>query len=218
MIAGLTRPDSGKIELNQKDVTTLPPQARGTGFVFQNYSLFRHMTVAENIEFGLKIRKASSSDRRRRRDELLDLVGLGGLGNRLCASIVRRTTTACRTSASTCLSAICYSLDEPFGALDVKIRAQLRRTLKEIQRRLKVTTILVTHDQEEAFELADRIGVIDRGNLIEVDKPESLYHTPRTEFAAQFIGGKNVLIGRVDGGVIQLARLHCQFLRILQNS
>ncbi len=204
MIAGLTRPDSGKIELNQKDVTTLPPQARGTGFVFQNYSLFKHMTVAENIEFGLKIRKASSSDRRRRRDELLDLVGLGGLGNRFAHQLSGGQQQRVALARALAYQPSVLLLDEPFGALDVKIRGQLRRTLKDIQRRLKVTTILVTHDQEEAFELADRIGVIDRGNLIEVDKPESLYHTPRTEFAAHFIGGKNVLIGRVDGGAIQL--------------
>jgi sulfate transport system ATP-binding protein len=204
MIAGLTRPDSGTIELNQKDVTTLPPQARGTGFVFQNYSLFRHMTVAGNIEFGLKIRKASSSDRRRRRDELLDLVGLGGLGNRFAHQLSGGQQQRVALARALAYQPSVLLLDEPFGALDVKIRSQLRRTLKDIQRRLKVTTILVTHDQEEAFELADRIGVIDRGNLIEVDTPESLYHRPRTEFAANFIGGKNVLIGRVDGGVIQL--------------
>jgi sulfate transport system ATP-binding protein len=204
MIAGLTRPDSGRIELNQKDVTALPPQARGTGFVFQNYSLFRHMTVAENIEFGLKIRKASSSDRRRRRDELLDLVGLGGLGNRYAHQLSGGQQQRVALARALAYQPSVLLLDEPFGALDVKIRSQLRRTLKDIQRRLKVTTILVTHDQEEAFELADRIGVIDRGNLIEVDTPEALYHTPRTEFAANFIGGKNVLIGRVDGGAIQL--------------
>lgn len=204
MIAGLTRPDGGTIELNQKDVTALPPQARGTGFVFQNYSLFRHMTVAENIEFGLRIRKVSSDERRRRLDELLDLVGLGGLGNRFAHQLSGGQQQRVALARALAYQPSVLLLDEPFGALDVKIRSQLRRTLKDIQQRLKVTTILVTHDQEEAFELADRIGVIDRGNLVEVDTPEVLYHRPRTEFAANFIGGKNVLIGRVESGVIQL--------------
>jgi ABC-type Fe3+/spermidine/putrescine transport system ATPase subunit/nucleotide-binding universal stress UspA family protein len=204
MIAGLTRPDHGTIELNKKDVTTLPPQARGTGFVFQNYSLFRHMTVSENIEFGLRIRRVSASQRRQRLDELLDLVGLAGLGNRFAHQLSGGQQQRVAIARALAYQPSVLLLDEPFGALDVKIRSQLRRTLKDIQQRLKVTTILVTHDQEEAFELADRIGVINRGNLVEVDTPEALYHRPRTEFAASFIGGKNVLIGRVEDGVIEL--------------
>ncbi|MCI0615841.1 ATP-binding cassette domain-containing protein [bacterium] len=204
MIAGLTRPDHGTIELNKKDVTALPPQARGTGFVFQNYSLFRHMTVSENIEFGLRIRRVSAAQRRQRLDELLDLVGLAGLGNRFAHQLSGGQQQRVALARALAYKPSVLLLDEPFGALDVKIRSQLRRTLKDIQQRLKVTTILVTHDQEEAFELADRIGVINRGNLVEVDTPEALYHQPRTEFAASFIGGKNVLIGRVEGGVIEL--------------
>lgn len=205
MIAGLTRPDHGTVELNKKNVTTSPPQARGTGFVFQNYSLFRHMTVSENIEFGLSIRRVPVAQRRRRLDELLDLVGLAGLGNRFAHQLSGGQQQRVALARALAYQPSVLLLDEPFGALDVKIRGQLRRTLKDIQQRLKVTTILVTHDQEEAFELADRIGVIDRGNLVEVDTPEALYHRPRTEFAASFIGGKNVLIGRVvEGGVIEL--------------
>ncbi len=204
MIAGLTTPDAGKIVLNGRDVTYLPPQARGTGFVFQNYSIFRHMTVLENVEFGLRIRKTKSSERRRRAEELLDLVGLAGLGvrypNQLSGGQQQRVALA---------RALAYQptvllLDEPFGALDVKIRAQLRVSLKEIQRQLKITTILVTHDQEEAFELADRIGVMDTGRLIEVGAAETLYYQPDTEFTATFIGGGNVLVGRKEGNWIRL--------------
>jgi ABC-type Fe3+/spermidine/putrescine transport system ATPase subunit/nucleotide-binding universal stress UspA family protein len=204
MIAGLSRADSGKIELNGKDVTLLPAQQRDTGFVFQNYSLFRHMSVAENIEFGLKIRKVNSSERRHRRDELLDLVGLGGLGNRYAHQLSGGQQQRVALARALAYNPSVLLLDEPFGALDVKIRTQLRKNLKEIQERLKLTTILVTHDQEEAFELGDRIGVIDRGNLIEVGAPEDLYHRPRTDFVANFIGGKNVLIGRVEEGGIRL--------------
>ena len=204
MIGGLTLPDNGKIELNGKDVTSLPPQQRGVGFVFQNYSLFRHMTVADNIEFGLKVRKVPAPKRRSRREELLDLVGLGGLGNRLPQQLSGGQQQRVALARALAYNPEVLLLDEPFGALDVKIRHRLRKNLKDIQEKLKLTTILVTHDQEEAFELADRIGVTDRGNLIEVGTPEQLYHRPHTEYAANFVGGKNVLIGRVEGGVIKL--------------
>ncbi|HSE41349.1 MAG TPA: ABC transporter ATP-binding protein, partial [Acidobacteriota bacterium] len=204
MIAGLTLPDEGKVELNGKDVTSWPPQQRGAGFVFQNYSLFRHMNVADNIEFGLKVRKVPPAERRRRRDELLDLVGLGGLGNRLPQQLSGGQQQRVALARALAYNPDVLLLDEPFGALDVKIRHRLRRNLKDIQEELKLTTILVTHDQEEAFELASKIGVMDRGNLIEVGTPKKLYHNPQTEYTANFVGGKNVLIGRVEGGVIRL--------------
>ncbi|MCI0417529.1 ATP-binding cassette domain-containing protein [bacterium] len=204
MIAGLTRPDAGTIEINEKNVTSLPAQQRGAGFVFQNYSLFRHMTVADNVEFGLKVRKVSPAERRSRRDDLLDLVGLGGLGNRFPHQLSGGQQQRVALARALAYNPAVLLLDEPFGALDVKIRGRLRKNLKDIHRQLKLTTILVTHDQEEAFELADRIGVTDRGNLIEIGTPEELYHRPRTEYTANFVGGKNVLIGRVEGGVIRL--------------
>lgn len=204
MIAGLTRPQSGAIELNGKDVTTLPPQSRGVGFVFQNYSIFRHMNVADNVEFGLRVRKVPAAQRAKRREELLDLVGLGGLGRRFAHQLSGGQQQRVAIARSLAYEPSVLLLDEPFGALDVKIRGQLRANLREIQQRLKLTTILVTHDQEEAFELADRIGVMERGNLIETGTPQELYHRPRTEFAANFIGGKNVLVGRVNDGGIKL--------------
>jgi sulfate transport system ATP-binding protein len=199
IIAGLTQPNTGTIVLNGKDVTALPPQARGTGFVFQNYSIFRHMTAAENIQFGLRIRRIPGAQRRQRSEELLDLVGLAGLGARFPDQLSGGQQQRVALARALAYQPAVLLLDEPFGALDVKIRAQLRRTLKEIQRRLKVTTILVTHDQEEAFELADQIGVIERGSLIETGSPEDLYHRPRTEFVANFIGGSNVLTAQTHG-------------------
>jgi sulfate/thiosulfate transport system ATP-binding protein len=204
MIAGLTQPNAGTIVLNGKDVTWLPPQARGTGFVFQNYSIFRHMTAAENIEFGLRIRRIAAAERRQRSEELLDLVGLAGLGARFPDQLSGGQQQRVALARALAYQPAVLLLDEPFGALDVKIRAQLRRTLKGIQRRLKVTAILVTHDQEEAFELGDQIGVIERGSLIEVGRPEDLYHRPRTEFVANFIGGSNILRGRILGGRIEV--------------
>jgi sulfate transport system ATP-binding protein len=204
MIAGLTTPDAGTIELNGRDVTYLPPQARGTGFVFQNYSIFRHMTVLENVEFGLRIRKTKSNERRRRAEELLDLVGLAGLGARYPSQLSGGQQQRVALARALAYQPTVLLLDEPFGALDVKIRSQLRASLKEIQRQLKITTILVTHDQEEAFELADRIGVMDTGRLVEVGTSETLYHQPHTEFTATFIGGGNVLVGRKERDSIRL--------------
>ncbi len=198
MIAGLTQPDAGRILLHGRDVTSLPPQQRGTGFVFQNYSIFRHMSVADNIEFGLKIRKVPAAERARRREELLDMVGLAGLGGRYADQLSGGQRQRVALARALAYEPKVLLLDEPFGALDVKIRAQLRRNLKDIQERLRLTTVLVTHDQEEAFELADRIGVIDRGLLLEVGDPESLYHKPRTLFTATFLGAGVVLAGRVQ--------------------
>ncbi len=204
LIAGLLEPDEGRIELDGKDVTWLPPQARGVGFVFQNYSIFRHMTAAQNIEFGLRIRGVPKANRSQRVEELLELVGLSGLGARYPDQLSGGQQQRVALARALAYHPAVLLLDEPFGALDVKIRVQMRQSLKEIQRRLKVTTILVTHDQEEAFELGDRVGVIERGHLIEVGSPEALYHYPRTEFVATFIGGGNVLVGRAIAGQIQL--------------
>ncbi len=200
LIAGLALPDNGRIVLHGRDVTRLPPQRRGTGFVFQNYSIFRHMSVAENIEFGLKIRKMPPGERSRRRDELLELVGLTGLGARYAHQISGGQQQRVALARALAYEPNVLLLDEPFGALDVKIRAQLRRSLKQIQRQLGVTTIMVTHDQEEAFELADRIGVIERGRLLEIGDPESLYRRPQSAFVATFLGSGTVLTGRVTHG------------------
>ena len=184
LIAGLIMPDEGTIHLEGRDVTHVPTQERGVGFVFQNYSIFRHMTVAENIEFGLRIRGVKKSERADRRDELLDLVGLGGLGGRYESQISGGQQQRVALARALAYRPQVLLLDEPFGALDVKIRAQLRQSLKEIQRSLGVTTILVTHDQEEAFELGSRIGVVDRGRLLEVGTPDRLYERPSSLYVA----------------------------------
>ena len=204
MIAGLIQPDSGCIHLNGKDVTHLPPQKRGTGFVFQDYSIFKHMTISENVGFGLRIRGLPPHERKERTDELLDLVGLSGLGERYSSQLSGGQRQRVALARALAYKPAVLLLDEPFGALDVRIRSQLRRNLKEIQQRLSVTTMLVTHDQDEAFELADQIGIIDHGRLIEIGSPEKLYQQPENEFTATFIGGGNVLAGRKKGGQIRL--------------
>ncbi len=207
MIAGLNQPTSGRILLHGTEVTHLPPQKRGTGFVFQNYSIFRHMTVAQNIEFGLRIRKAPKEERTRRREQLLELVGLAGLGSRYAHELSGGQQQRVALARALVYEPNVLLLDEPFGALDVKIRTQLRRTLKEIQQRLGVTTILVTHDQEEAFELADRIGVLERGRLLDVGAGEALYARPRSLFAATFLGAGTVLAGRAEQGQARFGSL-----------
>ncbi|PYP82712.1 MAG: hypothetical protein DMF61_25605 [Blastocatellia bacterium AA13] len=196
LIAGLEPPDEGRIMLYGVDVTNLAPQERGAGFVFQNYALFRHMTVAENIEFGLKVHRVKSKERAKRRDELLDLVGLAGLGRRYAHQLSGGQQQRVALARALAHKPKVLLLDEPFGALDVKIRAQLRRSLRAVQQQLGLTTILVTHDQEEAFELADRIGVVERGRLLEIGPPESLYTGPRSLFVSTFLGAGNVLVGR----------------------
>lgn len=200
MIAGLTQPTQGRILLHGRDVTHLPPQERGTGFVFQNYSIFRHMTVSENIEFGLRIRKIPKEERIRRREQLLELAGLSGLGSRYAHQLSGGQQQRVALARALVYEPNVLLLDEPFGALDVKIRAQLRRILKEIQQRLAVTTILVTHDQEEAFELSDCIGVLERGRLLEVGPGEKLYSRPRSLFGATFLGAGTVVVGRAEKG------------------
>ncbi|MEK6288774.1 MAG: ATP-binding cassette domain-containing protein [Acidobacteriota bacterium] len=207
MIAGLNQPTSGRILLHGTDVTHLPPQKRGAGFVFQNYSIFRHMTVAENIEFGLRIRKTPREERTRRREQLLELVGLAGMGGRYAHQLSGGQQQRVALARALVYEPNVLLLDEPFGALDVKIRSQLRRSLKEIQQRLGVATILVTHDQEEAFELADRIGVLERGRLLEVGASEALYARPRSLFAATFLGAGTVLVGRAEQGQARFGSL-----------
>jgi sulfate transport system ATP-binding protein len=195
MIAGLSEMDSGRVLLNGRDVTGLPPQKRGVGFVFQHYALFRSMTVAENVEFALEVRKVKKGDRARRSEELLELVGLAGLGNRLPRQLSGGQQQRVALARALAHQPEILLLDEPFGALDARIRAELRRTIRAIQKELRVATIFVTHDQDEAFELADRIGVLHLGRLLEVGPPRELYLRPQTEFVATFLGTANLMVG-----------------------
>ncbi len=197
LIAGLTGVDRGRVLLHGRDVTYLPTQQRRVGFVFQNYALFQYMTVAENVEFGLSIRKTPAAERRQRRDELLDLVGLAGLGNRMPKQLSGGQQQRVALARALAYQPEVLLLDEPLGALDAKIRVELRRTLRAIQSKLGIATILVTHDQEEAFDLADRIGVMSFGRLLEVGTPQELYQKPQTEFVASFLGSGNLLLGKI---------------------
>jgi len=204
IIAGLASAEQGRVLLHDRDVTDLPTQKRNVGYVFQNYALFEYMTVAENIEFGLQIRKVPKKERQLKRDELLELVGLVGLGDRMPRQLSGGQQQRVALARALVLEPDVLLLDEPLGALDAKIRVELRRSLKAIQRQLGVAAILVTHDQEEAFDLADRIGVMSYGRLIEVGTPQDLYQRPQTEFVASFLGTANILLGHTEADRIQI--------------
>jgi len=193
-IAGLSGVDHGRISLHGRDVTHVSARHRGVGLVFQNYALFRHMTVAENIEFALRVRRVKAAERRQRRQELLRLVALEGMDNRLPAQLSGGQQQRVAVARALAHKPEVLLLDEPFGALDAKIREELRRTIRQVQRELGITTVLVTHDQEEAFAMADRIGVMNLGRLLEVDQPHELYTRPATRFVATFLGAANLLL------------------------
>ena len=206
IVAGLTSAELGRVSVDGLDVTTLPPQSRDLGFVFQNYALFEHLTVADNVEFALRVRKVERGQRQLRRDELLELVGLGGSARKYPAQLSggqRQRTALARALAHRPRLLL---LDEPFGALDARIRQELRQGLRELLKRISTTAIFVTHDQEEAFAVADRIMVVHRGRLLEQGPSQQLYGAPQTEFVAGFVGRANLLPGELtpDGVRIRL--------------
>ena len=201
-IAGLTEIDHGRVSLHGRDVTHVNVRQRQVGFVFQHYALFRHMTIADNIEFALRVRKVKAAERRARRKELLKLVSLEGMDDRLPAQLSGGQQQRVAVARALAHRPEVLLMDEPFGALDAKIREELRRTIRQIQRELNMTTVLVTHDQEEAFALADRIGVMHQGRLLECGKPDDLYTRPATRFVSTFLGAANLLLGyRTSRGV-----------------
>jgi len=207
MIAGLAEADSGRVLLHGRDVTHVPPRARGAGFVFQHYALFRHMTVARNVEFALRVRGVPARERARRRDELLELVELSGFGGRLPRQLSGGQQQRVALARALAHKPEVLLLDEPFGALDARIRGELRKTLRRIQRELKITAIFVTHDQEEAFELGDRLAVLNYGRLLEIGPPHELYLRPATEFVATFLGAANLLVGEATRGAVRVGTL-----------
>ncbi len=204
IVAGLIHADAGRVLLHGKDVSALPPQSRGVGMVFQQYALFGHMTVADNIEFSLRVRHVRREEREQRRDELLELVGLVGFQNRFPHELSGGQQQRVALARALAHRPEVLLLDEPFGALDARIRSELRRTLRRIQREVKVTTIFVTHDQDEAFELADRMAVMNFGRLLEVGPPRELYLGPQTEFVATFLGKANLFVGERSAEEVRL--------------
>ena len=188
IVAGLERPDSGEVLLAGEDATRLSPQRRNVGFVFQHYAAFKHMTVRDNIAFALTIRKRPKQEIRERVDELLDLVQLSGFADRYPSKLSGGQRQRMALARALAARPRVLLLDEPFGALDARVRAELRDWLRRLHEEVHVTTVFVTHDQEEAMEVADRVAVLDRGRLEQVGAPAELYDTPASEFVLRFVG------------------------------
>ena len=188
VIAGLEEPDSGDVSILGEDATGLPPQKRGVGFVFQHYAAFKHMTVRENVAFGLKIRKRPRKEIRSRVDELLSLVQLDGLAGRYPAQLSGGQRQRMALARALAVEPKVLLLDEPFGALDARVRKELRAWLRRLHDEVHVTTVLVTHDQEEAMEVADRVVLMNDGRIEQIGKPRDLYEHPANEFVMSFVG------------------------------
>jgi sulfate/thiosulfate transport system ATP-binding protein len=197
VIAGLEVPDSGTIVVSGAEATRLPPQKRGIGFVFQHYAAFKHMTLHDNVAFGLKIRKRPKAEVNAKVDELLHLVGLEGFADRYPAQLSGGQRQRMALARALAVEPSVLLLDEPFGALDANVRADLRAWLRRLHEQVPVTTVLVTHDQEEAMELADRIVLLREGRLEQVGAPRELYERPANPFVMSFLGPVAELDGRL---------------------
>ncbi len=197
IIAGLTLPDAGTVLLEGKDVTALPPEKRNVNTVFQNYALFPHMNVAANIGYGLRVRKMPKPEIRAKVEEMLALVQLEGFGKRMPAQLSGGQRQRVAIARALVCNPALLLLDEPLGALDLQLRRQMQIELKRLQERLGITFVYITHDQEEALNMSDRIAVMNVGHFEQIGAPGDIYERPDTRFVAQFIGQANLLDTRV---------------------
>ena len=194
-IAGLDEPDTGTITINGRDVTQVPPQKRGIGFVFQHYAAFKHLTVRDNVAFGLKIRKKPKAEIKERVDNLLEVVGLAGFQTRYPSQLSGGQRQRMALARALAVDPEVLLLDEPFGALDAKVREDLRAWLRRLHDEVHVTTVLVTHDQAEALDVADRIAVLNKGRVEQVGSPTEVYDSPANAFVMSFLGTVSSLNG-----------------------
>ena len=211
LIAGFERPDAGRIELAGRDVSRIPPYSRDVNTVFQDYALFPHMTVAENIEYGLRVKRVPKAARRERAERALEMVRLPGLGSRKTAQLSGGQRQRVALARAMVNEPQVLLLDEPLGALDLKLRQEMQLELLRVQREAGITFVYVTHDQEEALTMSDRIAVLNRGSIEQVGDPVEVYERPRTAFVAGFIGVSN-LIER-DGHVVTVRPEKISMLR-----
>src|SRR5881398_2920652 len=199
VIAGLEAPDAGAVTIEGADATRVPPQKRGIGFVFQHYAAFKHMTVRENVAFGLRVRRRPRAEVREKVSELLALVGLDGLAGRYPAQLSGGQRQRMALARALAVEPRVLLLDEPFGALDANVRAELRAWLRRLHDEVHVTTVLVTHDQEEAMEVADTLAVMDGGRIVQTGAPRELYEQPANAFVMGFLGP----VARLDGHLVR---------------
>jgi sulfate transport system ATP-binding protein len=193
IIAGLEAPDAGSVRIGEQDMTTAPARTRGVGFVFQHYAPFKHMTVHDNVAFGLAVRKRPKTHTRERVGELLSLVRLDGVADRYPSQLSGGQLQRMALARALAPEPRVLLLDEPFGALDVQVRGELREWLRKLHEEIHVTTIFVTHDQEEAMDVAQQIVVMNGGRIEQVGQPRELYEHPRNEFVMSFVGPVNRL-------------------------
>jgi putative spermidine/putrescine transport system ATP-binding protein len=199
LIAGFERPDSGRVLLGGEDVTNVPPYARDVNTVFQDYALFPHMTVAANVEYGLRVKKVAKAERARRVAEALEMVRLGAHGPRTPAQLSGGQRQRVALARAIVNRPKVLLLDEPLGALDLKLRQEMQLELKQIQQEVGITFIYVTHDQEEALTMSDRLAVFNEGRIEQVGPPAAVYEYPESEFVAGFVGVSNVLERTFNG-------------------
>ena len=197
IIAGLETPDSGKVYLEGKDVTALAPEARDVNTVFQNYALFPHMTVADNIGYGLKLKKIPKAEIKKRVSEMLELVQLPGYEKRKPSELSGGQRQRVAIARSLVNNPKVLLLDEPLGALDLQLRRAMQLELKRLQKKLGITFIYITHDQEEAINMSDRIAVMNKGTFEQIGTPDEIYNHPKTSYVATFVGNANILKGKV---------------------
>ncbi|MGH8285994.1 MAG: ABC transporter ATP-binding protein [Steroidobacteraceae bacterium] len=195
LIAGFETPDSGRVMLEGQDVSDVPPYERNVNTVFQDYALFPHMTVRENVAYGLTVRRVPAQERTARAGEMLDLVKLAELGDRRPAQLSGGQRQRVALARALINRPKVLLLDEPLGALDLKLREEMQIELRNLQRRIGITFVYVTHDQGEALSMADRVAVFDRGRIEQLDAPRTLYTRPATAFVARFVGRANVIEG-----------------------
>jgi sulfate transport system ATP-binding protein len=207
LIAGLELPDSGSVRIEGVDCTHLPVQKRGIGVVFQSYALFKHMTVRQNIAFGLETRRLPRSEIEGRVDEMLKLVQLEELGKRYPGQLSGGQRQRVAFARALAIQPKLLLLDEPFGALDSRVRIELREWLQSLHEQTGVTTLLVTHDQEEALEISQHVVVLSDGRVAQAGPPEEIYDRPATPFVASFVGGTSILRGHVHSGRAQVGTL-----------
>ena len=204
IIAGLEQPDKGRVFLHGKDVTDLPARERGVGVIFQSYALFPRMTVEKNIAFGLKIRRRPRKERRETVNRLLELVRLDEHRKKYPWQLSGGQQQRVAIARTLAYKPQVLLFDEPFGALDAQTRVHLRREIRALLKQVKVPTVFVTHDQEEALEMGDHIAVLNEGHLEQVGTPDEVYNHPASEYVATFLGAANLLVGVVTGGAIEI--------------
>ncbi|WP_323772013.1 ABC transporter ATP-binding protein [Antarctobacter sp.] len=210
MIAGFIQPSSGHIMLNGQDITRLPPHKRNIGVVFQAYALFPHLSALENVAFGLRMRNVPKPQRQERARAALDTVGLGAFADRLPGNLSGGQQQRVALARALVIEPEVLLLDEPLSNLDANLRAEMRDEIRTLQQRLGITTLFVTHDQQEALSMSDRIAVMDGGLISELGTPQTLCDAPKSAFTAKFLGARTVLNGSVEDGVFHSKGVRCE--------